>query len=350
MSELENRYSSLYGTKTSKGQLQGGFFLLAAGGLLGLAALILFFIGLGQNNPALGVNNPYFDWVKPALTLAPLALAGILLGISVALPTKTMLRVFSFVGLALSALAALLFFLHYPTHFNVAAKGSKLQDYMALDLGVAVVGFVLMASSVVSSIVGYYLSKTTVVQGGSGAEDDDLYGPGYEVPDWVVERDIEYAMKRYGVSWGEGSMAKGDKSIVVNVADSMAGATIGGLGKARTVQFDSEQVDASVRQLSGVRPNKKGAIPGEWADDATRALVAFRKQKEANPKAFTPKRTFWQKVTGFFTGRNTQPSVAPRVRAPAAAPTSSNGVKGARSDGPSQGGRRGTTIVIDDEK
>ena len=34
MSELENRYAGLFGSKTSKGQVQGGFFLLAIGALL----------------------------------------------------------------------------------------------------------------------------------------------------------------------------------------------------------------------------------------------------------------------------------------------------------------------------
>lgn len=343
MTDLENRYSTLFGNDTSKGRLQGGFFLLAAGVLLGLVALTLFFIGLGQNTPSLGGNNPYYDWVKPALTAAPIALALISLGGSVALPTKTSMRVFGYVGLGLSLLAALLFFLHYPANFNVAVRGSKLPDYMGLDVSVFAFGFVMMLAANVSSVVGFYLGRTTVVQGEAG-EEEDIYGPGYEIPDWVVERDIEYAMKKYGVEWGEGSLAKGDKTLHVNVADSMGtGFVVGGLGKARTVQLDADHVDSAVKQLSGVRPNKKGAIPGEWADDATRALVAFRKQKEANPTAFRAKRTFWQKVKDFVTGRSTQP--APKARAAPAAPAASG-----RPNGASTPARRGKTIVIDDEK
>jgi hypothetical protein len=339
MSDLENRYSTLFGNETSKGRLQGGFFLLIAGVLLGLAALSLFFVAVANASD----KTLYYNLMKAGLTLGPIGLAMISFGGSLALPTKTSMRVFGYVGLGLTLVASLLFFLHYPTHFNVASKGSKLQDYMPLDVAVFAVGFVMMVAANVSSIVGFYLGRTTVVQGEAG-EEEDIYGAGYEIPDWVVERDIEYAMKKYGVSWGEGSLAKGDKTLHVNVADSMGtGFVVGGLGKARTVQLDAEHVDSAVKQLSGVRPNKKGAIPGEWADDATRALVAFRKQKEANPTAFRPKRTFWQKVGDFFTGRSSRP--APQARAaPAAAPAVQ------RANGASAPARKGKTIVIEDEK
>ncbi|MEK6986146.1 MAG: hypothetical protein AABX89_07175 [Candidatus Thermoplasmatota archaeon] len=342
MSEAD-QYAGLFGSKTSKGQLQGGFLLLALGALLGLAALILFFIGLGQNDPSLGAANPYLDWAKAALTIAPVALGGILLGLTVALPTSTSLRAASYVGGFFLVVAAFLFFFHYPTNFNVAVKGSKAPDYLGLDLMVAVGGFILMAAALVSSIVGFYLGRTTVVKGSDGEAEDDIYGEGYEIPDWVVERDIEFAMKKYGVSWGSDTE---DKTIRVNIADTFAGATIGGLGKARVVQLDADQVDLGVAGLTKVRPQKGGAIPGEWADEATRALVNFRKQKEANPKAFTPKRTFWQRVGDFFAGRNRGARTsAPAARvAPKAAPAGAP-----RANGASAPARRGKTIVIDDE-
>ena len=339
MSDLENRYSTLFGNETSKGRLQGGFFLLVVGALLGLIALTLFFIAFPQAGAK--DKSSYYNLMHIALTAAPVALATVSFGASLALPTKTSMRVLGYCGLGFSLVAALLFFFHYPDHFNVAKFGK--QDYMPLDVLIAVTGFVMMVAANVSSIVGFYLSRTTVVQGEAG-EEEDIYGAGYEIPDWVVERDIEYAMKKYGVEWGEGSLAKGDKTLHVNVADSMGtGFVVGGLGKARTVQLDAEHVDSAVKQLSGVRPNKKGAIPGEWADDATRALVAFRKQKEANPTAFRPKRSFWQKVGDFFTGRSSQPAPKARAAPAAAAP-------GPRANGASAPARKGKTIVIEDEK
>jgi hypothetical protein len=340
MSDADN-YSGLFGSKTSKGQLQGGFLLLALGALLGLAALILFLIALGQPSPKVDASSSYFNLMRIALTLAPLGLGGILLGLTVALPTNTGLRVASYVGGFFLVVASVLFAFHYPTNFNVAAKGAKVPDYMVLDVLVAVGGFVLMSAAMISSIVGFYLGRTTVVKGEGSGEEDDIYGAGYEIPDWVVERDIEFAMKKYGVEWGGRT---DDKTIQVNVSDAFAGAKIGGLGKARVVQLDADQVDLGVAGLTKVRPQKGGAIPGEWADEATRALVAFRKQKEANPKAFTPKRTFWQKVGDFFSGRNRKQAQAASAPAPRAAPAAS------RPNGASAPARRGKTIVIDDEK
>ncbi len=331
-----DRYAGLFGSKTSKGQLQGGFLLLSLGALFGLAALILFISALFNT----GDKTLYYNLMKAGLTMAPIGLGGILLGLTVALPTSAFLRVASYVGGFFLVVSALLFFFHYPNNFNVASKGSKLADYMGLDVLVAVGGFVLMAAAAISSVVGYYLGRTTVVKGEDEAE-DDMYGAGYEIPDWVVERDIEFAMKKYGVSWGADT---NDNTIRVNVADTFAGAKIGGLGKARVVQLDADQVDLGVAGLTKVRPQKGGAIPGEWADEATRALVAFRKQKESNPKAFTPKRTFWQKVGDFFSGRNRggKATSAPAPRpTPASAP---------RANGTSAPARRGKTIVIDDDK
>jgi hypothetical protein len=347
MSELENRYAGLFGSKTSKGQVRGGFFLLGTGALLGLAALILFFIGRNVTDGTSTLTNPYFDWAKPALAMAPLALGLILLGITVALPTRTGWRVASYIGLTLCLVAAALFFVHYPENFNVSQKGSTKTDYMAYDVPLFVAGVVLMGGAIITSIVGFYLGKTTVVQGEGSGEEEDIYGAGYEVPDWVVEKDIEYAMKKYGVEWGGDGNTSSDKSIQVNMKDSFAGATIGGLGKARVVQLDSEQVDMGVKGLTRVRPQKGGALPSEWTDEATRALVAFRRQKQENPKAYTPKRGFWAKVKDFFTGRSSRPAPqaspsTPAVKAPAR--------KGPASNGAAPAARRGKTIVIDDEK
>lgn len=344
MSELENRYAGLFGSKTSKGQLQGGFALMVLGALLGLAALTLFIIA---NLPANTADQAdYYNLMKVGLTVGPIGLALLMLGFTVALPTKTAMRVSSYVGLALTLLSALLFLLHYPNNFNVARKAAQLglqqADYAVMDVLVFVVGFGLMVMAAVTSIIGYYLSRVQVVKG-DDAEDDDEYGAGYEIPDWVVEKDIEDAMKRHGVEWGGASNASSDKSLVVNVADTLAGAKIGGLGKAKVVQLDAEQVDLGVKGLTRVRPQKGGALPSEWTDDATKALVAFRKQKQENPKLFTPKRSFWQKVVDFFTGRNrAKPTPAPVAKAPAkAASKAGNG---------SAAPKRGKTIVIEDEK
>lgn len=350
MSELENRYSALFGTKTSKGQLQLGFFILGAGVLLGLAALILYFIGASQSVPSLGASNPFYDWAKPALTMAPVAFAAILMGISVALPTRTGARVAAWIGLAFCGVAALLFFLDYPKNFNVAVRGGTQPDHMALDVTTFVLGLVCMGAAIITSIIGYYLGRLAPAGGEGKAEEEDIYGAGYEVPDWVVERDIEDAMKRHGVQWGEGIRDAHKNTLYVNVADSMGGGPmiVGGLGKARTVQVESTQVDEATAKLSGTRGHKKGALPGEWADESVAALVAFRRQKASNPTLYAPKRTFWQKVGDFFSGRGrrieaSNPTPAPAKAGPPKAVFKPN------SSAPT-GPRRGTTVVIHDDE
>jgi len=338
MSELENRYSALFGTKTSKGQLTGGFLLLSAGALLGLAALVLFFISLAQP----GADQ--ISWRRVALPLGTVAMPLIFLGITVALPTRTSMRVTSYVGLVCALTAAGLFLLHYPDHIFVSrfAKPGVTApaDFAWMDVGLYAIGLVFMFASIITSIVGYYLTRLGPAAGEGKAEDEDEYGPGYEVPDWVVERDIEEAMKKHGVSWGEGIRDAHKNTLYVNVADSMGSGdlVVGGLGKARTVQVESTQVDEATAKLSGTRGHKKGAIPGEWADESVAALVAFRRQKAANPTLYAPKRTFWQKVGDFFTGRGRRVA-APRP-APAAAPKAP----------PVSMPKRGTTVVIHDDE
>jgi hypothetical protein len=350
MSELENRYSALFGTKTSKGQLTGGFFLLSVGALLGLAALSLFFTAtMAYGTPA--EKTTYLNLMRIGLTIGPIGLAGIFLGTSLALPTRTGPRVASWVGAVVCAVAALLFFLHYPANFNVASKGSTAPDYMPMDVGIFVIGLVLMLSALVTSVIGYYLGRVQTVSGESD-EEEDIYGAGYEVPDWVVERDIEEAMKRHGVSWGEGIRDAQKNTLYVNVADSMGGKlVVGGLGKARTVQVESTQVDEATAKLSGTRGHKKGALPGEWADESVAALVAFRRQKAANPTLYTPKRTFWQKVVDFFTGRGRRVETANGSATPAKAskPAASKPASKSSTPPPTSLPRRGTTVVIEDE-
>lgn len=346
MSELETKYSSLFGTKTSKGQLQGGFFLMAVGALGLVVALALFFWAFASAAD----RTFYYGLMKVALTVAPIGVSALLLGWSITLPTRAGARVAAWVGLAFCLVASLLFFLHFPNNFNIAAKcapGTPCNDFMPWDVGTFAIGFLLMGASIVTSIVGYYLGRVQAVSGDGKAEEEDIYGAGYEVPDWVVERDIEDAMKRHGVSWGEGVRDAHKNTLYVNVADSMGGnLVVGGLGKAKVVQVEATQVDEATAKLSGTRGHKKGALPGEWADESVAALVAFRKQKAANPTLYAPKRTFWQKVGDFFTGRGRRVPTAPGN---GSATKVELAEKPAKAAPPATLPRRGTTVVIHDE-
>ena len=342
---LENRYSTMFGSKTSRGRLYGGFYLLIGGIVLGLAALILFFISRAQD----GGSSAFYNWREGAFIVGAVAMPLIFVGSSVALPTKTAMRVASFVGLALCAVAVVLLAVHYPENFNIKNPGPDQQDYTTLDTTVYVVGLALMLTATFTSIIGYYLDRLRPETAGEEGEDEEQYGPGYEVPDWVVERDIEYAMKKFGVEVAGGHT---DRSIRVDIAGTLGDLSktkIGGLGKARTIQLDSDQVDTSVAAMTQVRPGGKRAIPGEWADESVAALAALRRAKTQNPAAYAPpKLGFWARVKAFFTGRKPgaeQPSSAPRRAAPV---TNGGGVRmGSPSAGPA-GPKRGKTIVIDD--
>lgn len=351
MTNLESRYDNLFGTKTSKGQLYGGFSLLIAGVVLGLAALILFFISYNTD----AGTSQFYNWREGALTVGALALTLIPLGVSVSLPTKTGMRILSYVGTGLCLLAVVLLFVHYPNHFNVQdSQDPNQKDYTGLDTAIYAIGFAALVAALFTSVIGYYLGRlqpTTVVS--DDEVDDETYGPGYEVPDWVVERDIEYAMKKYGVSWGDGK-SSGSTSLNVNVADSVGGAFIvGGLGKARTVQLDAEQVDTGVKGLTTIRPSKKPSLPGEWADDSVGALKALRNKQAAGGSAgaaVTPKSarpSFWRRMWNALTGRGN------KVGATSA--DASGGKLSKANLNPVQppspvAAKKGKTVIIQDEK
>lgn len=345
MTNLESRYNNLFGSKTSRGQLYGGFILLIGGILLGLAALILFFIGYNDEGSSI------YRWREGALTAGASALLLIFLGVNVSLPTKTAMRIVSYVGAGLMVLATVLLFIHYPENFNVQDSADPTQkDYTGLDTLIYVGGLAMMLASTFTSIIGYYLGKlqpTTVA--GDEETDDETYGPGYEVPDWVVERDIEYAMKRHGVSWGDGKTT-GSTNLNVNVADAVGGKfVVGGLGKARTVQLDAEQVDTGVNQLTTLRPSKKPTLPSEWADDSTKALRALRNKQQAGgaeAASVTPKSArpgLWRRMWNALTGRNKK--VGPGSAVPGAKLSSAN-LNPVQP--PIQ--KKGKTVVIADEK
>lgn len=347
MTNLEDRYNNLFGAKTSKGQLYGGFFLLLLGVVLGVAALILFFIAYNVG------GTDQYTWKRGALPVGAGALLFIFFGASVTLPTKTGMRILSYIGAGLCVLATVLLAIHYPDHFALRNPAPGQENYTALDVSIYAVGFACVLAALFTSLIGYYLGRLQPVAGTAADDevDDETYGPGYEVPDWVVERDIEYAMKKYGVSWGDGK-GSGTANLNVNVADAVGGKfVVGGLGKAKTVQLDAEQVDAGVKGLTTIRPSKKPSLPGEWADDSVSALKGLRRQQSSGgasaaavaPTGVRAKQGFWARFWGALTGRNKAGS-APKgpvrlsqadlnpVQPPANAP------------------RKGKTVVVPDEK
>jgi hypothetical protein len=285
---LERLLAPFFGPALSKGQLYGGFYLMTGGVVLGFAALILFLISNSQTGVAV------YNWREGAFVLGALAVPSIFLGVAVALPTKMAMRAGAALGLVLCAIAALLFSIHYPLHFNVPDSGQA--DHTALDVGLYSFGLVLLLASTFTSLIGYYTARPVSPSANADGEVGALPA-GYDVPDWVVEKDIDFAMKKYGVSWGESPQARRAQGLQINVDDDLGpNVVIGGRKAARTVQLETPGLDDATKKLSTMRPNKKKVLDQDWGDDSMNALLNFRKAKAANPKEFAPRASFWSRL------------------------------------------------------
>src|SRR5688572_10291448 len=139
MSTNDNAPEASASANTSRGQLYGGFFVGLTGVALGLVALILFFVG--QSKSGAGV----YHWREGAFVCGVVALPLILVGFSWALPTKTVMRVLSFVGLGLTLVSAFLLAVHYPNNFNVPNTDQKV--YTGLDTSIFAVGLAMLVDS-----------------------------------------------------------------------------------------------------------------------------------------------------------------------------------------------------------
>lgn len=314
MGRLENAYDSVFQGRSSKGQLYTGFYLFLGGVALGLAAIVLLFIADQQGNQ--------YDWRKAAFVVAELAGAILFFGVFWTLPTKRPMRIASSIGLLLCLVATVLFWFHYPVHFNVAGSGQD--DYTALDVGLYALGLAILLAGTFTSLIGYYVDRVSgaAAARGSGELDVSASEYQYDIPDSVIEKDIELAMRRYKYAWGEGAGSTSRTGIEINVpTDFQPGTVIGGRGVARTVQLESTQADDATTKLRTIRPNKDKAISGEWTEDSTKKLLEFRQKKAeqvaAKAEAAQRKRGFWARVLDWFRGK---PKTAPTSNPPAVKP------------------------------
>jgi len=306
MARGEKVYSSLFGSQASKGQLYGGFYTLFGGIIVGLAAIVLLYVA-----PA---TEGQYDWRKVSFTLAALAGALVFLGIAWTLPSKKGLRAIGTVGFVLCLGATAAFWVAYPLHFNVPDSQG---DYTEAIIGVYVVGVALVLTGTFTSLVGYYLDRVQAAAAGSargGPGGSDFYDE-YEVPDSVIEKDIEYAMKKYKYAWGEGQT--GSTGIQINIKDEFEAGTIvgGGKGVARTVTLEAPQVDDATKALRGIRPGaKEKTMATSEVDAQTNALLAFRKQKmEMQAQKAAHRKLGWWTRMLMWLGLRKPPSTAAPV-------------------------------------
>lgn len=312
---LESAYERAFGSAASKGQLYTGFFLLLAGVALAVAGIVVFQTSVTD-----------YGWREAAIVLASLSAPSIFLGIFWALPSKVAMRTIAVIGTGLCLIGTVLFSRFYPLQFNAPGNENLgFPDRTGLVIGVYAVGLVMLLAGTFTSLIGYYLSRITAGAtgagraAGTGVEFDPNAAYQYDIPDSVIERDIELAMKRYKYSWGgEGGSGAASQGLQINVPDEFEpGVKIGGKGIARTVSLETPQVDDATKKLRGMRPQTDRSMSGAWADESTKKLLEFRKKKEALVEqrqaaqvaaAQSRRRSWWVRFLEFLGLRKPEPS------------------------------------------
>ncbi len=298
---LEKFYEDKFGTPQSRGELYTGFFLIIIGFILAITGVIIFAMMSKRTDLA------SYNWRETGGVIAALGPPAILVGISVTLPTKWTMRILDGIGILLTLVATALFMVYYPYKWNTAT-GHELWSIVPYVCGLAA-----LLASTISSLIGYYVARATAGMGGGGGGSADAADYNYDIPDAVIERDIELAMRRYSVSWGgEGAQSSSKGSIQFGVNDEFApGTIIGGKGTARTVTLDAPQVDSATDKLRAIRGSKGTTSMGTAEVDATTAaLLKFRQQKQQQ-EVVKANKGFWQWLRRLFGGKaKTAPSGA----------------------------------------
>lgn len=295
MARMEAAYSSLFGSPPSKGRLYGGFYTFLGGCFMGVAAVVFLFVANQYSGQPIE-----FRWREASYALAAVAGMALFGGIALTLPSKRSMRTAAVVGVVLCTVALMLFLADYPLHFNVP---NAQVDHTERDVGLYAVGLVLLLASAFTSLIGFYVDRITAAAGKAGAGSDvgNVEG-GYDIPDSVIEADVESAFKRYKYAWGDEGATAATSGIQINIQDEFEqGTVVGGKGVARTVQLESPQVDEATQMLRSVRPKTERQVPSAWAEDATSALLKSRQQKAALVAAGTsnaPGRrlAWWQRL------------------------------------------------------
>ncbi len=292
--------TTMLGQEQSRSQVFAGLYLLAGGVVSGIIAVALFLYANTLSGSAI------YSWREGALALGAIALTTFFLGVSVALPSNRFMRIASAVGVVLCIVAIALFMVHYPFNFNVPGSEFPGQtDYTALDTLIFVAGLAIIVAGAFMAVVQYYVHRLQVMvtpgsthtreiirerlpEGQTKGRYDDHDDRNYEVPDWVVERDLEDAMAKHGYEWGMGDRIP---ELNINVRDEMPGA-YASRGRVNVVEMDPSDNDEALNALNAMRPSRrdKKVVEDTEVDDPVAALRAFRKQMAEDPKKFKVKK------------------------------------------------------------
>lgn len=277
---LRQWHRRVLGPDAANGHLQAGLVALMTGIVLGASGVALYLTG-----ELTGIDVD-LAWREAAIAMAALAAPMIFGGICLALPARPGLRVLAAVGAAVNVGAVVLFVLHYPDRFNAAVMGS---DRAPMDAAVYALGTAILSGTLLAQIVGVY------VRGRGAAEEDPWRDADYEVPDWLIEKDIDDAMARHPVQWGAGSAAGHSVEIAVHGFED---AVVRGQGAARRVSLKVPELQRKTDRLRGLGATSV-EVPGTSMVAASTALGELRRLQAAHPRRYRPpRRSWWRRMLG----------------------------------------------------
>lgn len=284
MRRLEAWHSRLLGPEARRGHLYPGFYMLLGGVALGLSGLGLFLYSSSLPTPEL------YPWREVAVSLAALSAPLVFLGISFALPGRLAVRAVSLLGGAVSAAMIGAFVVHYPHNFNV--PGTVNVDHAPLDASIYLAGIALLIASILVQLISYYVRR----QQGESGDGEDWAGTDYDVPDWLIEKDIDDAMRLYPARWGDGA-GSAVKSISINVDDALEpGSQVFGDGVAKEASVSVPDMDKSTRRLHGMNADEVD-LNSQEADSNVDRLLELRQMQKKDPKRYLPhKRSWWHSL------------------------------------------------------
>ncbi len=279
--DLERAYGRLFGADARRGHLDSGFALIVVGLLLALTALVLFLVG-EVRPPAAQLR-----WREAAIVVAAGGAPLVLLGIAWALPAHSVARIASLVGILTCFIMAGVFSYHYPYHFNI--EDPAITDHAPVDSAIYLGGAAILVTVILTQIVGMYVRK----RGVGGEQGGDWTDTQYEVPDSVVERDIEEAMRLHGVDWEERPLPGLD----VKVPDQFKEAIVVMGASGKRIRLQAPELDDASVALRKIRKDSVEFGSPE-TDDASDALRALRKDMQARPRAY--RRSWWQRFRSWL--------------------------------------------------
>lgn len=243
-----------------------GFGLFFAGVAAAALGLVLVLIGATLHDFG---TDPFYDITRPGGVLLLLSLPVTLTAIVVLLPVRQRVTIAAGIGVAITVIASILFWIEYPG----VIFGSN--QNMSVVLGYAL-GITVVTGATAAALIAHHLQRAQAPHPSEitemEVEEDESY------TDEEIRADIEEAMTGVDLSWG-GVMKEEHRRLEFesDYADDVSGNM--NIGAPKTVAEGG--VDDQVQQLKALKggTHKRSTSP-TTVDEQTDALRALKRQKE----------------------------------------------------------------------